>query len=416
MGCGTSLDNSIMNPDKVDLTHFEVGSCIGKGGFGKVHAIIHKGTNVQMAMKRLTKSKIIGKQWQINSVWIERNLLELLNSPYINRLYFSFSTEYELFLVMPYMRGGDLQWYLSTFGAMKNKAVKYYTSELLLGLAELRRLNVVYRDFKPENCLFGDEGHIMITDFGICGQLSNSNNFKLNDRFGTVCYMSPEQYKGLSYDYCADYFSFGLTIYEMSTGKRLLTSQRNIKNEDSKFYNDKLNLVNNYLLKDLISKLLILDRTLRLGVKDITQIFKHAYFSGINWEKFKNLEQNELPPYKPNLNQVNASLENMALDAFGGDDDDPELMQKISHDQQKIFDDFDYNTNPKQEWYQNWENCTQNKTKKEINNFINELWDKPIDLKSFKQPKSELDINFDFTKIEIKRSMSVQLIGINKIS
>ena len=54
MGCMPSSEEP-MNPKKVDLSHFVVGACIGKGGFGKVHAVLHKGTGVQMAMKRLTK-------------------------------------------------------------------------------------------------------------------------------------------------------------------------------------------------------------------------------------------------------------------------------------------------------------------------------------------------------------------------
>jgi len=58
MGCISSSDDEMfMNPEKVDLSHFSVGSCIGKGGFGKVHAVLHKGTGVQMAMKRLKKKQ-----------------------------------------------------------------------------------------------------------------------------------------------------------------------------------------------------------------------------------------------------------------------------------------------------------------------------------------------------------------------
>eukprot|EP01083_Nonionella_stella_P019262 53521_1 len=158
MGCFSSKDDAF-NQEEVNLSHSVVESCIGKGGFGKVLAVLHKGTGVQMAMKRLTKNKMVGKDWHCNAVWTERNLLELLQSPYTNRLYFAFQSPWELFLVMPYYRGGDLNWYLNTKGKLKTNQIQYYAAELLCGLAELRRLRIVYRDLKPENCLFNDSGH-----------------------------------------------------------------------------------------------------------------------------------------------------------------------------------------------------------------------------------------------------------------
>ena len=79
-----------MNPTIVDESHFIRGICIGRGGFGKVYACIHKGTGVQMAMKCLIKHNVAKRTWQAKSVWIERNLLEMFTCPYLNSLYFAF--------------------------------------------------------------------------------------------------------------------------------------------------------------------------------------------------------------------------------------------------------------------------------------------------------------------------------------
>ena len=408
MGCFSSSEE-IMNPEKVDLSHFVVGACIGKGGFGKVHAVLHKGTGVQMAMKRLQKSKIVGKgEWHINAVWIERNLLELLQTPYSNRLYFAFQNDWELFLIMPYYRGGDLNWYLNTIGKLKTAQIQYYGAELLLGLNELRRLNIVYRDFKPENCLFNDEGHLSITDFGICGQLTKENGYKLNDRFGTTPYMSPNQYKGKQYDYCCDYFAFGLVLYEMAIGKSLHSgSVRNIETETNDWYKSKMGGIQSMTLKDLILSLLEVNREKRLGVNDIQEIFKHKFFNGINFDEWKECKQTIKPPHVPDLKKLNCSMENLALDAIS--DEDPTNSAKPTDEQQKSFDLFDFNTNIKTEWFSYWNDLQQIKSNKERDTKIQSLWDKAVDTNGFNKPKSEIPIDFDTVHIEIKRSMSTQI-------
>lgn len=416
MGCCCFASTpEIMNGEKVDLSHFVVGNCIGKGGFGKVHAVLHKGTGVQMAMKRLQKSKIVGKgEWYTNAVWIERNLLELLQTPYSNRLYFAFQNEWELFLIMPYYRGGDLSWYLSTYGKLKTNEIKYYAAELLIALKELRRLNIVYRDFKPENCLFNDDGHLSITDFGICGQLTKENGYKLRERFGTTCYMSPNQYKGKTYDYSCDYFAFGLVLYAMAMAKSLHSgSVRNIETETNEWYKNKMDDIQCVILRDLILSLLEVNREKRLGVNDIEEIFQHKFFDGINFDEMKECKQTIKPPHIPNVEQLNCSLENLALDAMT--EFDPTEPEKPSIGQQKTFDLFEFNTKIKNEWITYWDEILQIKSNKERDERIQSLWDKSVDTNAFNKPKSEISesIDFDTTHIEITKPMIAQIYHYN---
>lgn len=409
--CGSSED--VMNPAEVDLSHFEVGACIGKGGFGKVHAVIHKGSSIQMAMKLLTKAKIVTKQWHIDTVWVERNLLELMKSPYINSLYFSFQTDRLLYVVMPYMRGGDLGWYLHKKGKMRPDAVKYYGAELALGLSELRRINVVYRDFKPENCLFTDDGHICITDFGICARLNKENNFKVKDRIGTVPYMSPEQYQGQEYDYSADYFAFGLTLFEMATNQKILQSPRDIEKEDAKFYESHFHHIPNAALADLVKQLLNLDQNQRIGVKDINEIFEHKFFTGINWDEFRVCKQTQKPPYIPDVTQLNCHMSNFAADAFGHDSvSEMENMAPPSEDKQVIFKDFEYNTAIESGAIEHWEKIKQENGygSKNWDNYLTEMWDKPIDVHAFKPPESIIDYSkYKNCELDIRKSLPPQI-------
>lgn len=415
MGCLSSSPETV-NPECVDLSHFVVGACIGKGGFGKVHAVLHKGSGVQMAMKRLAKNKIVGKgEWHINAVWVERNLLELLQNPYTNRLYFAFQSPWELFLIMPYYRGGDLNWYLNTKGKLKINQIQYYAAELLLGLAELRRLKIVYRDFKPENCLFNDVGHLCITDFGICAQLTKENGYKLQDRFGTTPYMSPQQYLGKKYDYSCDYFAFGLVLYEMATAKSLHSgSIRNIQNETDLWYKNKISsVIQSPILKQLILSLLKNEQTERIGVNDIKQIFEHKFFNGINFKQFAECKQDKKPPHIPDVKNLNCSLENLALDAIS--DEDPTDSKPPSQQQQKSFDEFEFNGSVKNEWIKYWEDIQSIKSQKEKEKSIQSLWDKAVDTNAFDKPQSQLPIDFDTVHIEIKRSMSTQIVNMKAL-
>lgn len=411
MGCSFSK-NDVVNPDQVDISHFFVGACIGKGGFGKVHAVLHKGSGVQMAMKRLTKKSIVGKDYLLNTVWVERNLLELLtNSPYNNRLYFAFQSKYELFLIMPYYRGGDLNWYLLQKGKFKTSACQYYGAELVLGLAEMRRLKVVYRDLKPENVLFNDSGDMCITDFGICGQLNEKNNFKLNVRYGTAQYMSPNQYKGINYDYCCDYFALGLVLYEMATAKRLHSSaKRNIKTETNEWYGMKLGVIQSPHLKDLIEQLLEVNREKRIGVKNIKEILEHPFFNGVDWKAFADGSQTTKAPQQPNVKTLNCSLETLALDAIS--DEDPTDGRPPRAEQQKVFNEFEFNCVYKDEWKQHWNNI---KARKDKNKHIRALWDKAVDTNAFAKPKSQLPEDFNIVNVEIKRSISIQLLDKQKL-
>jgi len=306
---------------------------------------------------------------------------------------------------MPYYRGGDLGWMLKTKGKLKTNQIQYYGAEICLALAELRRLKVVYRDMKPQNFLFNDEGHICITDFGICGQLTESNGFKLTERFGTTSYMSPEQYKGKPYDYCCDYFAFGLTLFAMATGKGLHHGpKRDVDIETDNWYCSKLGGITSMTLKSLIQALLTVNREHRLGVTDIQEIFNHKFFEHINWEEYGEVKQLQQPPYVPNVNQLNCGMEQLAMDAMV--DDDPTDSKPPKPEEQRVFDEFQFNTEPKKEWTENWENVKQRPDKKA---HILSLWDKAVDTNAFDQPKSELPFIFENIHIEIKRSMSVQI-------
>ena len=81
----------------------------------------------------------------------------------------------------------------------------------------LHKNNILYRDLKPENILVDAEGHLRLTDFGLC-----RHNFRIRDRaksfVGSPEYMSPEILQGKAYNYSVDFYTLGVLLFEMLVG------------------------------------------------------------------------------------------------------------------------------------------------------------------------------------------------------
>ncbi|XP_050371017.1 serine/threonine-protein kinase D6PKL1-like [Argentina anserina] len=150
------------------LRHFQLLRKLGSGDIGTVYLAELTGTNCVFAVKVMdneclaTKKKLIRAQ-------TEREILEILDHPFLPTLYAHFVSEKLSCLVMEYCPGGDLH-VLRQKQPSRNfceQAARFYVSEVLLALEYLHMHGVVYRDLKPENILVRDDGHIMLTDFDL---------------------------------------------------------------------------------------------------------------------------------------------------------------------------------------------------------------------------------------------------------
>ena len=81
---------------------------------------------------------------------MERNILASINHPFIVRLHYAFQTEGKLYLVLDFLRGGDLFGRLAKEIMFTEEDVKFYMAELVLALDHLHSLGIIYRDLKPE--------------------------------------------------------------------------------------------------------------------------------------------------------------------------------------------------------------------------------------------------------------------------
>ncbi|KAI8097483.1 protein kinase A catalytic subunit [Halteromyces radiatus] len=266
---------------------FRILRQIGHGSFGKVYKVEKRDTKRIYAMKVLSKQLLI-KRNEVDHTLAERNVLvQTITSPFIVTLKFSFQTASHLFLVMDYLPGGDLFTCLERHRILEEHQARFYIAELVCALEEIHAHKVVYRDLKPENILLDAQGHIALTDFGLCKELKD--NTTTSTFCGTSEYLAPEMVLKKEYTQAIDWWSLGILLYELLTGNAPFHSvhldvlYRRILNQPLSFPSSRHLSME---AKDLIQQLLKRDPTKRLGsTHGATDIKKHPFFKNIRWDQ-----------------------------------------------------------------------------------------------------------------------------------
>uniref|UniRef100_A0A672KZQ8 non-specific serine/threonine protein kinase n=1 Tax=Sinocyclocheilus grahami TaxID=75366 RepID=A0A672KZQ8_SINGR len=228
---------------------------------------------------------------------MERDILVEVNHPFIVKLHYAFQTEGKLYLILDFLRGGDVFTRLSKEVMFTEEDVKFYLAELALALDHLHTLGIVYRDLKPEKC---DRcAAVPFPDFGLSKE-SVDQDKKAYSFCGTVEYMSPEVVNRRGHTQSADWWSLGVLMFEMLTGT--LPFQGKDRNETmNMILKAKLGMPQFLSLEaqSLLRMLFKRNPTNRLGAgpDGVEEIKRHAFFSTIDWNKLYRRELQ--PPFKP---------------------------------------------------------------------------------------------------------------------
>uniref|UniRef100_A0A673ZIX8 non-specific serine/threonine protein kinase n=1 Tax=Salmo trutta TaxID=8032 RepID=A0A673ZIX8_SALTR len=286
--------------EKADARQFELLKVLGQGSFGKVF-LVRKVTppddNELYAMKVLRKATL--KVRDRVRTKMERDILADVNHPFVVKLHYAFQTEGKLYLILDFLRGGDLFTRLSKEVMFTEEDVKFYLAELALGLDHLHSLGIIYRDLKPENILLDEEGHIKLTDFGLCKEAVDQEK-KAYSFCGTVEYMAPEVVNRQGHIQSADWWSFGVLMFEMLTGS-LPFQGKDRKETMNLILKARLGMPQ-FLSTEAQSLLRALFKRnpinrMGSGADGAEEIKRHTFFSTIDWNK---LFRREIPPpFKP---------------------------------------------------------------------------------------------------------------------
>ncbi|CAK8543374.1 unnamed protein product [Lathyrus sativus] len=275
-------DRSLLEIQRVSIDDFEVLKVVGQGAFAKVYQVRKKGTSEIFAMKVMRKDKIMEKN-HAEYMKAEREILTKIEHPFIVQLRYSFQTKYKLYLVLDFVNGGHLFFQLYHQGLFREDLARIYAVEIVSAVSHLHSKGIMHRDLKPENILMDVDGHVMLTDFGLAKQFEEST--RSNSMCGTLEYMAPEIILGKGHDKAADWWSVGVLLFEMLTGKPPFCGGNREKIQQ-KIVKDKIKLPGylsseaHALLKGLLQK--EAPKRLGCGAKGISEIKGHKWFKPIN--------------------------------------------------------------------------------------------------------------------------------------
>jgi len=297
---------------KAKPSDFEFLKVIGKGSFGKVLLAKHKTEKTVYAVKVLNKVAIM-KRNEARHIMSERNvLLKNIKHPFLVSLRYSFQTNDKLYFVLDYVNGGELFFHLQKERHFSEQRAKFYAAEIASAIAYLHSQNIIYRDLKPENLLLDSDGHIKLTDFGLCKENIGDASGKRTEAdapmksttstfCGTPEYLAPEVLRKQPYTKAVDWWCLGAVLYEMLFGLPPFYSRDTAKMYDA-ILHEPLRIRNSvsrpaqFLLDGLLQK----NPSNRLGTaNDFGDLVNHEFFASISWP---DLEAKRIkPPYNPNV-------------------------------------------------------------------------------------------------------------------
>ena len=283
---------------KILKSHFTFIYPVGRGGFGRVWKVEHKRNKCHFALKEMQKVRVVSKR-SVNSVMNERKLLASLHHPFIVNMHYAFQDRENLYLVLDYMRGGDLRYHLTRNRTFTEQQARFMSACIILGLEYIHSNNVIHRDIKPENLVFDENGFLSITDFGIARVWSAEN---AKDTSGTPGYMAPEVLCRQNHSFNVDYFALGVILYELIMGRRPYIG-RDRKEIRDQILSKQAQIRVNEIPKDwslesadFVNQLLIRKAANRLG-NDPNQVRSHPWVKDFPWKEL--MEKTIQAPYLP---------------------------------------------------------------------------------------------------------------------
>ncbi|XP_048580681.1 protein kinase C iota type isoform X3 [Nematostella vectensis] len=336
----------------ISVNDFNLIRVIGRGSYAKVMLVELKKTKRIYAMK-VVKKELVNDDEDIDWVQTEKHVFEQAsNHPFLVGLHSCFQTSSRLFFVIEYVSGGDLMYHMQRQRRLPEDHARFYSAEICCALNFLHEKGVIYRDLKLDNVLLDSDGHIKLTDYGMCKE-----GIRPGDVTSTFCgtpnYIAPEILRGEDYGFSVDWWALGVLLYEMLAGRSPFDIVGSADNPDQN--------TEDYLFQVILEKPIRIPRSLsvkaasilkgylnknpteRLGCHPQTgfaDITSHAFFRTVSWEQ---LEARQVtPPFKPRQEDP-YGLENFDPQ-FTNEDvqftpDDPKMLETID---QTEFEGFEY--------------------------------------------------------------------------
>jgi serine/threonine protein kinase len=191
---------------------------IESGSFGTVYIARDKESNCLYAAK-VMHSELARDNELISRFQREAYILQGLSDPHIVRI-IDYGNDSELYyIIMEYVDGQSLRYYITTSGRIEALRALNYTKQIAEGLDTAYKHKVIHRDIKPQNILINSVGVVKITDFGMARGQDTPTLTQIDEFMGTAYYVSPEQAdSGHLADIRSDLYSLAVVLFEMLEG------------------------------------------------------------------------------------------------------------------------------------------------------------------------------------------------------
>uniref|UniRef100_A0A8C9Q5J5 protein kinase C n=1 Tax=Spermophilus dauricus TaxID=99837 RepID=A0A8C9Q5J5_SPEDA len=263
------------------------------------------------AMK-VVKKELVNDDEDIDWVQTEKHVFEQAsNRPFLVGLHSCFQTESRLFFVIEYVNGGDLMFHMQQQRKLPEEHARFYSAEISLALNYLHERGIIYRDLKLDNVLLDSEGHIKLTDYGMCKE-----GLRPGDTTSTFCgtpnYIAPEILRGEDYGFSVDWWALGVLMFEMMAGRSPFDIVGSSDNPDQN--------TEDYLFQVILEKQIRIPRSLSVKAASVLKSFLnkdpkerlgchpqtgfadiqgHPFFRNVDWDMME--QKQVVPPFKPNI-------------------------------------------------------------------------------------------------------------------
>lgn len=213
--CRSSTSNSNQVQFFHSLARCTVSGSLGEGSFGTVLYVRDAETHQSYAIKALNIG-LLREQNQESMVKNERDLMQIMSSPFIVNLFHAYKNSDFVYFMMEAVLGGELfNLYSDNDLWGRLDLARFYVASVCLGLEHMHSHRVVWRDLKLENCLVDSRGYLKLTDFGIAKMVVGLTYTVC----GTADYFAPEVLKQQGYNRGADWWACGVLLFIMMAGR-----------------------------------------------------------------------------------------------------------------------------------------------------------------------------------------------------
>jgi len=291
---------------------------------------------------------------------------EALEDEWVVTLYCSFQDAIYLYLLMEYLPGGDLLSLMIKHETFNEDKVRFFLAEIILAVEAVHKLGYVHRDIKPDNVLIGADGHIKLSDFGLCTGFRPTHDTKMYKNFegkdisieiskqshnwkmqswkknrkikhdlaysmvGTPDYIAPEVLMKTGYSKECDWWSVGVIMYGMLMGYPPFYSEtpeetfQMILNWKS-YLEFPPEVALSPPCLELLKKLLS-SQSKRLGRNGAGEIKVHPFFEGVDWDNIRS----DAPPFVPSLSSPTDTSNFDDFDPADHNEDDQPLDANVN--------------------------------------------------------------------------------------